>query len=1192
MKRSLQKRLALACVLAGAACFSSLYAGAANAAEVKVALPLPRTLYQTNEAIPVTVLRSDKAAIAAGTLTATLTADDGSKLVFNFPVGGVAVTGDSAMSTEHLNFNARLLRPGKYTLEVACDGATGKTAFEIYSHVRQSTFRLVNWGSPNAEGQHAEGEDSMGYNLMYGPAALQKKGNFLIAGGVDQMSTCTMSGGHQMDLRMECDWSDPLVSQGGTRRTTRRALADRTDPNVIGVHFYDEPGLTWEKDAETGDTTPHAVTSQHRAYEAAFGKMPLRYNKLDPSKPESVAAWTQWATWKLGFMDAAWKDANFGVTQVNANYLGLTQSQYGFSAFTDGYAFNVVRSLPIISGHGGYDDWGPGYFNPSFTLELARGRDYARANWYLPLWYGATEANRARLEQYLSFITNIQGMITPPELEPANRPACRQSLVESNQLMKRLGTVFTTMPVTREPVAVLYSVSALINGQTKDVKNNNYAHAMPHGASLMGVMLAGVQIQQHVQTVVDEDIVDGTLAADHKAVVISAVDYLDPAVIKGLEDFASHGGLVLTTSDCTVKIAGATPLNAAWKADDEGYKKAVAEAKAIPATPENKEAIAKANEKAASFTALAAHLKNAAPLAKAMKAAFDKAGIKPVLTTDKNEIAVSRQGAGDVEYIFAVNATYDTAAGKIASLLQEGVTANLSIPTAGRSIYDAVVGGAPVGLKTSGDAATGEVRFGPGEMRAYAITARPIGSVKAATPTLTRNFTLAENPIAIRLGAAVLDNKGGLLSGSIPLEFTVIDPLGDARYTAFRATTNGVVDFALPLAANDPAGAWKVVVRELLSNTSETSSFNYTPAAQCGAVAGTAQRAVFFPGDSDNIFRFARNHNEVTIVVGSSAFDAPAAERVKKSIAPWGINAKIVKADDVNKAKAISEADARTFTGLEYTPHGQIKAGEGNPPATVGYAVEGAVILIGNANDNPLIKYLGTAEFLPYAAAPDSFPGRARGMIAWQRDAIGRNQESVALIAFDEAGINEAAGSFYEMVAGIEPLTKWALPLSNTLAPATLAAGNYRPAKTVSRAVLPDRVVGIKVEGDSATVLTHDGTLSTYSLDGKTKTSKTLNAADLVKMEQELATHAPDRAAIAALKDAVVPNRIVKFIVPAAPNGNTAVAYWGGTLQILDPAGKPIARQQLPQDPTALAWINGKLVVGLATGEVLALEVK
>ena len=85
---------------------------------------------------------------------------------------------------------------------------------------------------------------------------------------------------------------------------------------------------------------------------------------MDPANPEQAARWAQWARWKLGFMDAAWKDAQFGVSAVEPALASVTQSQYGYSAFSDGYYFNVVRSLPITSGHGGYHDFGPGYFNP------------------------------------------------------------------------------------------------------------------------------------------------------------------------------------------------------------------------------------------------------------------------------------------------------------------------------------------------------------------------------------------------------------------------------------------------------------------------------------------------------------------------------------------------------------------------------------------------------------------------------------------------------------------------------------------------------------------------------------------------------------------------------------------------------------------------------------------------------------
>ena len=123
---------------------------------------------------------------------------------------------------------------------------------------------------------------------------------------------------------------------------------------------------------QTGQDTPHGIPSQVRAFEAAFGRPLIDYKKLDANNPAQAEQWRQWARWKLGFMDAAWKDGKFGVTSVRPDFLSVTQSQYGFSAFTDGYYFNVVRSLPVISGHGGYHDFGPGYFNPSLFLEFAR----------------------------------------------------------------------------------------------------------------------------------------------------------------------------------------------------------------------------------------------------------------------------------------------------------------------------------------------------------------------------------------------------------------------------------------------------------------------------------------------------------------------------------------------------------------------------------------------------------------------------------------------------------------------------------------------------------------------------------------------------------------------------------------------------------------------------------------------------
>src|SRR5262249_53995257 len=151
-----------------------------------------------------------------------------------------------------------LLRPGKYALTVKVDGASATSEIEIFSHLRQSNFRLINWGRAKGKEQLLQGENSLGFNLFYAAYGRDEdpSANFLRA-GVDAMSNCTMSGAHQMDLRNECDWSDPLVTRGGTRRVVRQAMFDRTRPHVPGVHFYDEPGLTWDKHDATGEFTPH-----------------------------------------------------------------------------------------------------------------------------------------------------------------------------------------------------------------------------------------------------------------------------------------------------------------------------------------------------------------------------------------------------------------------------------------------------------------------------------------------------------------------------------------------------------------------------------------------------------------------------------------------------------------------------------------------------------------------------------------------------------------------------------------------------------------------------------------------------------------------------------------------------------------------------------------------------------------------
>ena len=89
--------------------------------------------------------------------------------------------------------------------------------------------------------------------------------------------------------------------------------------------------------------------------------------------------------------------------------------------------------------------------------------------------------------------------MSPPDLDPANRKrqGVGRASSRSNQLMGRLGTIFTTMPVTRPPVAMLFSLSQMIHTQTKDRKVN-YAHETAHGRKVGFTYLAGKLLQQPV----------------------------------------------------------------------------------------------------------------------------------------------------------------------------------------------------------------------------------------------------------------------------------------------------------------------------------------------------------------------------------------------------------------------------------------------------------------------------------------------------------------------------------------------------------------------------------------------------------------------------------------------------------------------------------------------------------------------
>jgi hypothetical protein len=671
--------------------------------------------------------------------------------------------------------------------------------------------------------------------------------------------------------------------------------------------------------------------------------------------------------------------------------------------------------------------------------------------------------------------------------------------------------------------------------------------------------------------VLDEEVLDGTLAAHHKAIVLTSLDYLDPGVIEALESFVKHDGLVLLTADCTVNVTGAVKLDVA-----PGWPEAarIAELSKAGKTKE-----------AGELTRLRQAIVGARTLADALRPHLEHAGIKPPLSSSEPGIVVTRQAAGDIEYLFAVNATHDPMGDPMVGV--KAVTATLGLPDDGRAVYDAVHGQTDRQFASKSGQLQGEFPFGPGQMRVFARTARPVGGVKAATPLVRRDYTRVEAPLTLDIGAAVLDAQGGLLGGVVPLRLRVQDALGCTRYELYRATDRGLLNLSVPLAINDPGGQWKVSVTELLSGREDTTTFTLAAVPTCNAAAGTTERAVHFAEDREHIFRFFRIHSHLTIVKGSSDFNAAAAERLEKVVKPWNVGCAVMSAAEANKPRSLTEDEARTWIGLEYAPKGAIKPGDANPPVQVGFGVRGPVVILGTPDDNPLIQFLVERRFLPYQPTARAMPGPGRGYVAWQREGIGVNQETITLIAYDAAGMSEAVGTIYEMLAGLEPLTPLALPRATSITEASKADVVPEMAEDWS-VVLADRIEGIKMTGDKLTVLTHAATLHEVGADGTALAAKTVGAADYLKLAQELLSAAETDATAKAWKSAP-PGRLVKLAL--SHGDETAVAYWGGTINLFDQSGALRATRHSPQDITAMRWVSRRLVIGDADGRLTALKV-
>ena len=981
----------------------------ALAVELTLTFPQDRTTFQTNEMIDVSIVRSGEGALPAGNLTLVL-AGEKSTMTFVF---GLKAGSESA--TDHLHLNGWMIKPGAYTLTATMGNAVAKQDIAVFSHLRRSTYVTYQWMGPRGDELAGFGEDGLGFNLMFGGTE-----EITIREKMDVMGIMAMGGGHQHDLNLDCDWSDPNVYIGAIQRAMDRGFSFRTMPNAVGVHLHDEPGLTHNLHPfiKNEDGKPqlnaHDIPAQRAAYLRAFDKEQTWANEIDTKNPESLADWTQINDFKLGYMESFWRATRDAVERLKPGHLAVTQCIYGWPSTYDGYYFNIVRQMPLVSGHGGYAHFGLYNLNPSLSLEMALPRQLDKPTWYLPGWGDYTN-NQVRQEQYMSFITGIQGLGQPPQIRHTSPGA--EAVKETNHVVQKLGTIFTKPAFTKQPVTMLFSKS-----------NVWFCHLGPNRQfeAINEVYMATKLVQVPLSVVLEEDVLDGTLADGHKAVIIAGVDYLDPAVIDALADFAKTGGLVLVSDDVKLNIPGATRLGM----EIIGYGTAVYRPAMADKTTREEQEAELAKGELDHFNARIAY---ARPIAKKLREVLAANKIVAPFTSSVDTIAAGYQVRGEIEYTMAVNFT-----GEPRDRVKDGgaaepiaTTATITLPDNGRPVYEAMSGKEMTFAKGSGGVSA-KVDFGPGDMKIFARPARPIGGVQVAPPVVNFDSTReGQSPIVMEFAATLVDKTNKLIAGTVPFQIVVKDPAGKVRYDLFRGADLGVCSLTLPMAANDAAGQWTVEVTELLSDTKGQASFDYKPLTRARNIAGATHRAVFLDADKANIYKFFRDQRAVIIAIGESDYNLAAAERLAKAIKPYNINATIVRAKDV-LARDMKEDELKTWCGTSLAgSRSQIKVGRDNNPAAVGWDLPHPAIVLGTPEDNVMIRHLVQQDrtLLPYRPSA-TFPGKGNGMVAWNLQSLGHDVQALICVAYDAEGMSQAVGTLFEIGVGLEPLLPRVLPSS------------------------------------------------------------------------------------------------------------------------------------------------------------------
>jgi WD40 repeat protein len=447
--------------------------------------------------------------------------------------------------------------------------------------------------------------------------------------------------------------------------------------------------------------------------------------------------------------------------------------------------------------------------------------------------------------------------------------------------------------------------------------------------------------------------------------------------------------------------------------------------------------------------------------------------IVPMVDCDEPTTWLSVLRSGEARYIFATNVKLlphppmdlHRFSGYENTRMPTRTPLRLRDDLRGMAIYD-VLAGKRVEPDENGEIVADFSIF-PGAI--FALVPKPVESIEL------QGAASAERD-ALHLRVSVNDADQSPIAAAVPLEVRVIDPAGSVRYALYRTATGGVWEEALPLAANDPAGAWRIEVAELLAQKRVGGRIELQPPAMPDAAPAPAVERT----QAKRIAGALKAAKRIAIVVTDE-------QRTALSEALAALEQRLAK--DGRKVTLVAAAeylaDLKTF-GWEGFGISVFR----NPEIRLRPKRYDLIVAI----ELPEMSSGVVAPDLSPCAITPTDPGPGRGLVQYVVMPVYDTEDAISLAAGDAAGLMRAIEALDAPPAEPAPAPPEKLALA-TLPPLDPPAATDRaplreligiPAAEL--AVSPDGsriLVGLKGWGDNLITLGGDGKIVSKQVGGK-----------------------------------------------------------------------------------------------------------